>query len=231
MKRLSILLLAAVAALSFAASAGAKTPANVRTYGELDYPSENIRVTIGQVFSGKRECFSNRRFVFSVAAKGGGLKPIDTGKTSLDGAIAGGYDNDFVKDRDVYFTLAKTKRCAGKTVKATPPEEMSARKVAKPVGSVVLLLGLDSFGSDGVFGGLVGLEKRAKCFYNRKMKLLGGGEVLDRGTTTFGGAFGLHITEGEFFGSDKLVFKVAKSKLKDGTVCGAAKTTYTPMTT
>lgn len=233
MKKVSITLLAAVAALSLATTAEAKTGAKITTFGEVDYAQKNVKVTLGQVTSSKRECFSNRRFFFTFMTKNDEMKGIDTGKTSLDGAISGGYDTGVVKNRPLFFTLIKTKECAGKTVLAEPPDVMRASRamaLKKPVGSVILVLGLRTWSSDGVLGGLVGLEKRAKCFYNRKMKLLADGAMIDRGTTNFGGAFGFHITEGEFVGATKLVFKVAKSKRKNGTVCGAAKTTIVPST-
>ena len=226
MKKFLIPVLATVAALSFATAAEAKTPANVRTYGDVEFESSGVRVTFGQVFSGKAECYSKRRFGFAVATGPGKKRVLDAGRTSVDGAISGGYESGFVKGRTLFFILPKTKHCAAETVKAKPPVEM-----AKPVKTNIVALGLNGSGQDGAIAGLIGLNKQADCFKNRRAKLLLDGKLVDRGTTTFGGAWALHLTSGEIDSADKLAVKVAKSKRPNGTVCAGDTFTIdlTPM--
>ncbi|MFN8112748.1 MAG: hypothetical protein U0R51_06065 [Solirubrobacterales bacterium] len=228
MKKLSILVLTAFAALSFAAAAEAKTQANVRTFGDSELETSGIRVAYGEVFSSRSECYSERGFRFAVQTQEG-KQVIDAGRTSVDGAISGGYDSAFVNGRDLYFVLGKTKHCAGETVKVNPPVEILPRALGKPpVKTFVIPLGLNGNKKDGVFAGLIGLKKRAKCFDDRKTKLLIDGKLVDRGTTSFGGSWALHLTIKEFDGAEKMTVKVAKSKLANGTTCGGASYTYIP---
>lgn len=230
MKKLLALVLTVAAALSLATVADAKTPANVRTYGDVPYDMSGVRVSFGQVFSKKRECYSKRDFRFAVQTKQG-KQFIDGGATSLDGAISAGYDSELVDGRDLYYVLSKTKHCASETVAVETPDPLNRDFAKPPVRTIIVPLGLNGFKQDGAFAGLVGLNKQARCFDDRKTKLVVDGEVVDRGTTSFGGSWALHLLRREFKGGEaKLTVKVAKSKLPNGTVCAGDSLTLGPTT-
>ena len=212
---------AAVALLIPASAQAAQT--RIEIYGVGAYTPTKA-LAFGQVFSSKRKCVDGRRFKLVVGYPNRRNKVTDTGRASEEGAIAGRATFAQLEDADdLFFKVGPAKvgdtRCrrARESVSSSMRAQATA---ARTFDSDITILGVDGEDNDGAYVGFVTSEK-PKCIRNRKLVLSSEGDVLDRGRTSQGGVWALHITAAQ---SD-LEIKVAmrKSRLGNGDRCGRAQ--------
>ena len=221
----SISLLAGLA-LAGTAEARGQAATNVFGYSFVELPSGGVSAT-GGTKSPKASCVGNRKFKLVTVSNKGKTTVVDSGRSSDDGALSGYVSEQDAKHTEsAKFVVAKTKGCA-KGSATVNPVMVLPRASAKATKSDVVIAGLGSFKSDGTFAGVVNSSKAA-CRTSRKLTLTGGGTVLDKGTTTKDGTWGLHITEGEFFGSGTLKVKASPSRLSNGGRCAGSTATFEP---
>jgi hypothetical protein len=70
------------------------------------------------------------------------------------------------------------------------------------------------------------LSDRGQCFSNRKMTLIGDGEVLDKGRSSHNSSFALHLTAKENRTIAQFTVNVAESKTPSGETCSAGQTDF-----
>lgn len=231
MRKVAVIGVAVVATLTFASSAQAAST-SITSYGEREFGDTGFHVAFGQVFSSKSSCSANRR-VKLVSEKGGKRKLLDSGVSSADGAISGGYLESRVGGGTLKFIASKTRKCKGATAKVEVVLERAANRRAA-AGTIPAILGVNGNKQDGAFVGLILIEspnrallrgQAPKCFANRKMSLYKDGELIDRGKSTHNGTWALHVTRREFNSMSEFVVKVRKSKKPP---CGAGSSTFSP---
>ena len=232
MRKVVVIGVAAVASLAFATSAQAAST-SIASYSEFEFGDTGYHVAFGQVFSPKASCAAGRK-VNLVSEKGGKQKLLDSGVSSADGAISGGYLESRAGDGTLRLIAPKTRKCKGASAKVELIMERSASRRAGP-GTIPAILGVNGSKQNGAFAGLVLVEsgnnkalmrgQGGNCFANRKMSLYRDGELIDRGKTTHNGTWALHVTRREFDPMSEFVVKVRKSKKPP---CGAGSSTFSP---
>lgn len=234
-RKFTVLGVTTVAALAFAGTAQAATSTDISSYDDVEFGGTGFHVAFGQVFSSKDSCSANRK-VKLVAKKAGKTKLLDSGVSSSEGAISGGYLKNRVGNSQVKFVAPKTKKCDSASVRvvADPPIEMLKPKATD---TAIAPIAVDGKGKDGAFAGLILLSSGTtklrggnpsipNCFSKRKMSLFGDGDLLDHGKTSHNGTWALHVTRKEFQSVTEFTVKVRKSKAPDGSQCGASSTTF-----
>lgn len=210
----------ALAPATQARSGGAN--ADVKVY-DNEIVLDTFALTFGQVFSSKSDCADGRKFKL-IDKNGKKSKKIDSGKTSDEGAMSGGYLSNRIKGT-LFFQLPATKGCAaakGRIGEPAKPDDA----LPKDVDTIPLVADINGIMDDGAVAGILLLSDRAKCFSNRKMTLIGDGEVLDKGRSSDNSTFALHLTAEENQTIAQFTVKVAKSKTPSGETCRAGRTDF-----
>jgi len=236
MRKIAIIGVAVVSALTFGGSAQAATQTSVSSYDDVEFGGTGFHVAFGQVFSSKASCSASRKVKLVATKQGGKPKLLDSGVTTAEGAISGGYLKSRVAGAKLEFVVPATRKCAGASVRvmaAPNPERPTTRATAN---SVIATLAVNGKKKDGAFAGLIllqsGISKLkggmppAKCFGGRKISLYGDGDLFDHGKTSHNGTWALHLTRKESKSTAEFTVKLRKSKAPDGTKCGAASTTF-----
>ena len=102
---------------------------------------------------------------------------------------------------------------------------MSSLATARTFDSDISILGANGEDNDGAYVGFVSSEK-PKCIRNRKVVLSSSGDVLDRGRTSQGGVWALHITAAQQ--PLEVKAKLRRSRLRNGDRCGSARDVFDP---
>lgn len=208
------------------ADARGRAPTKAIGYSFVVLPSGAVSAT-GGTESPKAACVGNRSFKLVLVSSKGKKKVVDTGRSSDDGALSGLVTKkDAEGAESAKLVITKTSACAKGSATVSPAVVLPR---AKGADSEVIIAGLGSSQSDGTFAGVVDSPKAA-CRTNRKLKLTGGGDLLDKGTTTEGGTWGLHITETEFFTAGPLKVTASPSRLSGGKRCAGSTATFVPQT-
>ena len=152
--------------------------------------------------------------------------PLDSGRSSAEGAISAFYSTDAAENATrLYLLAAKTKGCAKGKRRVPPPTTVVLPK-GNAVDTFVNIMNVDGKGPDGAFAGIVGLSERARCFAERKVELSADGTVIDEGTTTEHGGWAMHVTRDEFDSATTFRVRIKKDKAPNGTVCAAGSSIF-----